>query len=35
MPRPEDRGWRTAQREAIRRVHAEVYEQVAADRRWT
>jgi hypothetical protein len=35
MPRPEDRGWRTAQREAIRRVHAEVYAQVAADRRWT
>jgi hypothetical protein len=35
MPRPEDRGWRTAQREAIRRVHGEVYAQVAADRRWT
>jgi hypothetical protein len=34
MPRPADRTWRAEQREAIRRVHAEVYAQVAADRRW-
>ena len=34
MPRPADRGWRAEQRDAIRRVHAEVYAQVAADRRW-
>lgn len=34
MPRPADRAWRTEQREAVRRVHAEVYAQVAADRRW-
>jgi hypothetical protein len=34
MPRPADRVWRAEQREAIRRVHAEVYAQVAADRRW-
>jgi hypothetical protein len=34
MPRPADQVWRAEQREAIRRVHAEVYAQVAADRRW-
>jgi post-segregation antitoxin (ccd killing protein) len=34
MPRPADRLWRAEQREAIRRVHAEVYAQVAGDRRW-
>jgi hypothetical protein len=34
MPRPEDRQWRAAQREAVQRVHAEVYAQVAADRTW-
>jgi hypothetical protein len=34
MPRPADRVWRAEQREAIRRVHAEVYAQVAGDRRW-
>jgi hypothetical protein len=34
MPRPADRVWRAEQREAIRRVHAEVYAQVASDRRW-
>lgn len=34
IPRPADRTWRAEQREAIRRVHAEVYAQVAADRRW-
>ena len=31
--RPAERGWRVEQREAVRRVHAEVYAQVAADRR--
>jgi len=35
MPRPADRAWRTEQKDAVRRVHAEVYAQVAADRRWT
>jgi hypothetical protein len=34
MPRPADRGWRTEQRAAVQRVHAEVYAQVAADRQW-
>ena len=34
MPRPADRVWRAEQRDAIRRVHAEVYGQVAGDRRW-
>jgi hypothetical protein len=34
MPRPADRVWRAEQREAVRHVHAEVYAQVAADRRW-
>ena len=32
MPRPADRGWREGQRTAVRRVHADVYTQVAADR---
>jgi hypothetical protein len=32
MARPADRGWRTEQRDAVRRVHAAVYRQVAADR---
>jgi hypothetical protein len=27
-----DRSWRAAQRDAVRRVHAEVYAQVAGDR---
>jgi hypothetical protein len=35
IPRAADRGWRFEQREAVRRVHAEVYAQVAADRRWS
>ena len=34
MPRPADRVWRAEQRDAVRHVHAEVYAQVAADRRW-
>ncbi len=34
MPRPADRVWREDQREAVRRVHAEVYAQVAGDRSW-
>jgi hypothetical protein len=34
MPRPADRLWRDEQRAALRRVHAEVYAQVAADRSW-
>jgi hypothetical protein len=34
MPRPADRVWREEQRVAVRRVHAEVYAQVAADRSW-
>jgi hypothetical protein len=34
MPRPADRTWRQEQRDAVRRVHAEVYAQVAADRSW-
>jgi hypothetical protein len=34
MPRPADRVWRTEQREAVRRVHAEIYARVAGDRRW-
>ncbi|MDT0274733.1 glycosyltransferase [Blastococcus goldschmidtiae] len=34
MPRPADRTWRGEQAEAVRRVHAEVYAQVAADRSW-
>jgi hypothetical protein len=34
MPRPADRAWREEQRAAVRRVHAEVYAQVAADRGW-
>ena len=32
MPRPADRAWREEQRAAVQRVHAEVYEHVAADR---
>jgi hypothetical protein len=32
MPRPADREWRDEQLDAVRRVHAEVYAQVAADR---
>jgi hypothetical protein len=32
MPRPADRAWREEQRAAVQRVHAQVYEQVAADR---
>lgn len=34
MPRPADREWRQEQLAAVRRVHAEVYAQVAADRSW-
>lgn len=34
MPRPADRVWREEQRAAVRRVHADVYAQVAADRSW-
>jgi Glycosyltransferase Family 4 len=34
MPRPADRDWREEQRAAVRRVHADVYAQVAADRSW-
>ncbi len=31
---PADRGWRADQLEAVRRVHAEIYAQVAGDRAW-
>jgi hypothetical protein len=31
---PADRGWRAEQLAAVRRVHAQVYEQVAGDRSW-
>jgi hypothetical protein len=34
-PRPADQLWRTEQRAAIQKVHAEVYAQVAADRSWS
>jgi hypothetical protein len=34
MPRPADRDWREEQLAAVRRVHADVYAQVAADRSW-
>jgi hypothetical protein len=34
MLRPADRAWRAEQADAVRRVHAEVYAQVAADRSW-
>ena len=34
MPRPADRAWRLDQLAAVRRVHAEVYAQVAGDRGW-
>jgi hypothetical protein len=34
MLRPADREWREEQRAAVRRVHAEVYRQVAGDRAW-
>ena len=34
MPRPAGREWRLEQLAAVRRVHAEVYAQVAADRSW-
>jgi hypothetical protein len=34
MPRPADREWRDEQRTAVRRVHADVYAQVAGDRTW-
>ena len=34
MLRPADRGWRGEQLAAVRRVHAEIYAQVAADRSW-
>lgn len=34
MPRPADRAWRDEQREAVRRVHSDVYAQVVADRSW-
>ena len=34
MLRPADRPWRAEQLAAVRRVHAEVYAQVAGDRRW-
>jgi hypothetical protein len=33
-PRPADRAWRAEQRAAVRRVHAQVYASVAADRAW-
>jgi hypothetical protein len=33
MPSPADRAWREQQRTAVQRVHADVYAQVAADRR--
>jgi hypothetical protein len=32
---PADRAWRNQQLAAVRRVHAEVYAQVAGDRVWT
>jgi hypothetical protein len=35
MLRPADREWRNEQLAAVRRVHAEVYRQVAGDRAWT
>jgi hypothetical protein len=35
MLRPADRAWRNEQLAAVRRVHAEVYRQVAGDRAWT
>jgi hypothetical protein len=31
---PADRGWRDEQVAAVRRVHAEIYAQVAGDRAW-
>jgi hypothetical protein len=31
---PSDRGWRAEQLAAVRRVHAEVFAQVAGDRSW-
>jgi hypothetical protein len=34
MLRPADRAWRAEQLEAVRRVHAEIYAQVAGDRAW-
>lgn len=34
MPLPADRSWRAEQRAAVQEVHATVYRQVAADRRW-
>ena len=34
MPRPADRQWRADQQTAVRRVHGDVYAQVAADRSW-
>ena len=34
MSRPADRGWRHEQLAAVRRVHAEVFAQVAGDRGW-
>jgi Glycosyltransferase Family 4 len=34
LPRPADRAWRAEQQDALRRVHSEVYAQVAADRTW-
>jgi Glycosyltransferase Family 4 len=34
LPRPADRTWRAEQQAAVRRVHAEVYAQVAADPSW-
>lgn len=34
MPLPADRRWRAEQRAAVQEVHAAVYRQVAADRRW-
>jgi hypothetical protein len=35
MPRPADRSWREEQLAAVRRVHAEIYAQVAGDRSWS
>jgi hypothetical protein len=35
MLRPADRPWRDEQQAAVRRVHADVYAQVAGDRSWT
>jgi len=34
MLRPADRAWRAEQQSAVRRVHADVYAQVAGDRSW-